>query len=120
MPPKKPATAGYRDVFGNRDGHRGPLVLRDGTSVAWPQGWSQEDADRWRKANRLEKPYVESWRNSWLADRGREVGEHAERAIGRCNSVTLGTEPYDCALRGLQLDLSSIVMRANGGIGVAA
>jgi len=52
----KNAPTGYRNIFGVRDGHRGPLVLRDGTSIEWPAGWSKEDADRWRKANGLERP----------------------------------------------------------------
>jgi hypothetical protein len=60
MPTKKrtktePTAAGYRDIFGIRDAGKQPLVLRDCTSIEWPAGWSQKDADRWRKANKLER-----------------------------------------------------------------
>lgn len=57
MPKKrtpKPALAGYRDIFDVA--RKGPLVLRDGTSIEWPKGWTQKDADRWRKTNKLERP----------------------------------------------------------------
>ena len=54
---KKPKPhIGYRDVFGAREPSKGPLVLADCTSVEWPRGWSQTDADVWRKANRIERP----------------------------------------------------------------
>ena len=59
--PRRPAkiakaafTRAYRDIFDVK--RKGPLVLRDGTSIEWPKGWTQEDADRWRKAAKLEKP----------------------------------------------------------------
>jgi hypothetical protein len=59
MPSKKPNRVereGYRDVFLVRSARLQPLVLMDCTSIEWPVGWSQEDADRWRKANGLERP----------------------------------------------------------------
>jgi hypothetical protein len=46
----------YRDIFGVPEARKQPLVLSDCTSIEWPAGWSQEDADRWRKANGLERP----------------------------------------------------------------
>ena len=50
-PPKQlPAPQGYRDIFGQRDARKGPLVLSDRTSVEWPKGWTKEDAARYRKA----------------------------------------------------------------------
>jgi hypothetical protein len=48
--------ADYRDIYGERDARQGPLVLRDGTSIEWPKGWKAEDAARWRRASRIEKP----------------------------------------------------------------
>lgn len=57
--PKKhpaPAPAGYRDIFDVRSASKGPLILSDCTSVEWPKGWNQADADRWRQATKLEKP----------------------------------------------------------------
>jgi hypothetical protein len=48
--------AGYRDIFNPKNLRRGPLVLSDMTSIEWPAGWTQVDADRWRKTNGLEKP----------------------------------------------------------------
>lgn len=56
MPKKrtpKPTLVGYRDIFDT--GRKSPLVLRDCTSVEWPAGWNQVDADRWRAANGLER-----------------------------------------------------------------
>jgi hypothetical protein len=32
------APAGYRDIFGVRDAHKGPLVLLDGTSMSGRRG----------------------------------------------------------------------------------
>jgi hypothetical protein len=52
LPPEEPP---YRDVFTDSD-RKEPLVLRDGTSVRFPQGWTPEDAARWRRENNLESP----------------------------------------------------------------
>ena len=64
MPPRRPTPKqhiakvpeGYRDIFGVRDARLQPLILKDCTSIEWPQGWSAEAAKIWRKNMRLEKP----------------------------------------------------------------
>ena len=33
-----------------------PVVLDDGTSVLFPSGWTDEDADKWRKGMELQRP----------------------------------------------------------------
>jgi hypothetical protein len=30
-----------------------PIVLKNGTDVAWPAGWDEERADEWRRKNNL-------------------------------------------------------------------
>ena len=50
------ADTGYMDVFGDDHDFREPLVLEDGTSVLFPRGWTDEDADKWRKGMRLQRP----------------------------------------------------------------
>lgn len=51
---KKPT--GYRDIFAPDNRRKTPLIMVDCTSVTWPPGWSQADADQWRKLNNLTKP----------------------------------------------------------------
>src|SRR6185437_10318053 len=40
-----PSGEGYADVFDPHSSHLHPVSLDDGTSIAWPPGWSQKDAD---------------------------------------------------------------------------
>jgi hypothetical protein len=47
---------GYEDVFDPHGSHLHPVSLDDGTSIAWPPGWSQKDADLWRRATGLVRP----------------------------------------------------------------
>jgi hypothetical protein len=47
---------GYMDFFSEDHRNHEPLVLEDGTSVAFPAGWTDEDADKWRKGVELQAP----------------------------------------------------------------
>jgi len=47
---------GYADIFDPHSSHLQPVNLDDGTSIAWPPGWSQKDADLWRRAIGLVRP----------------------------------------------------------------
>jgi hypothetical protein len=46
---------GYMDFF-ERNDLQEPLILEDGTSVEFPSGWTDEDADKWRKGMQLQRP----------------------------------------------------------------
>jgi hypothetical protein len=46
---------GYMDYFGENDTDK-PIILEDGTSVSFPDGWTDEDADKWRKGMELQAP----------------------------------------------------------------
>jgi hypothetical protein len=48
--------AGYMDLFSERHQNKAPLLLKDGTSVVFPAGWTDEDANKWRKGKELQKP----------------------------------------------------------------
>jgi hypothetical protein len=47
---------GYIDFFSDNNVNREPIVMEDGTSVQFPAGWTDEDADKWRKSMELERP----------------------------------------------------------------
>jgi hypothetical protein len=47
---------GYVDFFSENDALREPVILQDGTSVQFPKGWTDEDADKWRKGMELQRP----------------------------------------------------------------
>jgi len=51
-----PSDEGYADIFDPHSSHLQPVSLDDGTSIAWPPGWSQKDADLWRRAIGLVRP----------------------------------------------------------------
>ena len=46
---------GYVDYFGENP-TKNPIILEDGTSVSFPEGWTDEDADKWRKGMELQPP----------------------------------------------------------------
>ena len=46
----------YIDVFCNCHHYTEPVVLMNGTDVAWPAGWSQDQADTWRSEHNLLPP----------------------------------------------------------------
>jgi hypothetical protein len=47
---------GYIDFFSESFTSKEPVVLDDGTSVQFPNGWTDEDADKWRKSMELQRP----------------------------------------------------------------
>jgi hypothetical protein len=47
---------GYMDFFSDDSTHKEPVILDDGTSVLFPSGWTDEDADKWRKGMELQRP----------------------------------------------------------------
>ena len=47
---------GYIDFFSDDYTNKEPLILEDGTSVQFPRGWTDEDADKWRKGMELQRP----------------------------------------------------------------
>ena len=48
-------SVGYLDYFGQTFSVREPLIMSDGTSVVFPKGWTDEDADKWRKGKQLQR-----------------------------------------------------------------
>jgi len=46
---------GYVDHFSEESVNTEPLILEDGTSVIFPKGWTDEDADKWRKGMELQR-----------------------------------------------------------------
>lgn len=44
------------DYFSDHHNNKEPVVLEDGTSVLFPKGWTDEDADKWRKSMDLQHP----------------------------------------------------------------
>jgi len=47
------ARNGYIDVFCDCHHYTEPKILMNGTDVAWPAGWTREQALGWRKQNML-------------------------------------------------------------------
>ena len=48
--------AGYIDLFCSCHRYTEPKILMNGTDVAWPAGWSQDQADVWRGEHNLMPP----------------------------------------------------------------
>jgi hypothetical protein len=46
----------YQDVFTDSELPREPRIMKDGTSIRWPPGWTLEMAAQWRRENNLESP----------------------------------------------------------------
>jgi hypothetical protein len=47
---------GYRNIFTIARRGKQPLILQDGTSVEFPDTWTKEQAEDWRKYAALAKP----------------------------------------------------------------
>lgn len=47
---------GYIDFFSENNTNKEPVILEDDTSVQFPNGWTDEDADKWRKGMQLDRP----------------------------------------------------------------
>ena len=48
--------AGYIDVYCSCHRYTEPKILSNGTDIAWPAGWNQEQAKEWRIAKGLTQP----------------------------------------------------------------
>ena len=48
--------AGYIDLFCSCHRYTEPKVLSNGTDIAWPAGWSEQQAENWRALNGLTGP----------------------------------------------------------------
>jgi len=46
----------YLDIFCECHRYTEPKILGNGTDVAWPAGWSQNQADAWRQEHGLKPP----------------------------------------------------------------
>lgn len=58
-PPLADENSTHVDLYCDCHGFPTPMVLNNGTDVAWPAGWTQERADKWRRANHLSRPTEE-------------------------------------------------------------
>lgn len=56
---------GYMDYFASEHNFKEPVILEDGTSVRFPTGWTDEDADKWRKGHELQRPDLFTARTYW-------------------------------------------------------
>jgi hypothetical protein len=48
--------AGYIDLFCSCHRYTEPKILSNGTDIAWPAGWTNDQALHWRAANGLVQP----------------------------------------------------------------
>ena len=55
-PPTADETTGYVDLFCDCHAFDTPMILKNGTDVAWPSGWEEDHAATWRKENGLARP----------------------------------------------------------------
>jgi len=46
----------HLDYFCDCHNFKEPLILKNGTDIAWPLGWQQEQAADWREKNGLARP----------------------------------------------------------------
>jgi hypothetical protein len=46
----------YVDLFCNCHDFDQPMILKNGTDVAWPSSWDEQQADEWRCKNNLAPP----------------------------------------------------------------
>ena len=50
----------YIDIFCPCHHYTEPKIMANGADIAWPAGWSQEQADAWRAAHSLTAPVGET------------------------------------------------------------
>jgi hypothetical protein len=55
-PPSAEEGSGYANLFCDCHDWERPRVLPGGTNIAWPVGWSQQQAADWRARNNLAPP----------------------------------------------------------------
>jgi hypothetical protein len=54
-PPMGDENSTHLDLFCECHGFEEPLVLANGTDVAWPAGWGEMEAAAWRMGHKLER-----------------------------------------------------------------
>ena len=57
--PSTGPSSAYIDVFCPCHRYTEPKILTNGSDIAWPAGWSQEQADTWRQEKGLVPPVGE-------------------------------------------------------------
>jgi hypothetical protein len=57
-PPVPIWSQGFWDYYGDNPGNE-PIILEDGTSVSFPEGWTGQDVEKWRKERGLQPPGFE-------------------------------------------------------------
>jgi hypothetical protein len=55
-PPMVVENSTHVDLFCDCHSFKEPLVLKNGTDIAWPAGWTESEADAWRMANNMVGP----------------------------------------------------------------
>jgi hypothetical protein len=54
--PSADGDARHADLFCECHTWSEPMILTNGTDIAWPDGWTQQMADEWRQKNGLVAP----------------------------------------------------------------
>ncbi len=54
--PFKNQALGYRNIFTVERRDKRPMILEDGTSIVFPDNWTDEQAETWRKYACLSRP----------------------------------------------------------------
>jgi hypothetical protein len=52
-PPTADETTGHVDLFCDCHRFERPMILKNGTDIAWPAGWTEREAEEWRQKNNL-------------------------------------------------------------------
>jgi hypothetical protein len=55
-PPLADETTAHVDFFSDGHTNRMPVILSDGTSIKWPRGWTEKQADEFRRTSHLMRP----------------------------------------------------------------
>ena len=53
MPKRTKPAKNPKDIFDPPTSGKSPMILSDGETVRYPLGWSQKDADEWRRVCQL-------------------------------------------------------------------
>jgi hypothetical protein len=55
-PPIANPNSTHLDLFCECHHFTDPLVLENGTDIAWPAGWNEKQAAEWREKHRMARP----------------------------------------------------------------
>jgi hypothetical protein len=53
LPPLADENTTHVDLFCDCHKNQNPLILANGTDIAWPAGWDEKQANKWREKNCL-------------------------------------------------------------------